>query len=68
MVELSEEITLRCLRQMIINGELICEWFIMCDNVATAILPHLYLLWVPVCDDCFARVQRHRALGLSEFD
>lgn len=68
MVQLSEQITIACLKEMIRNGELLCEWFILCDQRATAILPHVVLYWVPVCDRCFARVQRHRALGLSEFD
>lgn len=68
MVQLSEEITIACLKQMIQNGELICEWYVLCSNVATGILPHVVHYWVPVCGKCFMRVQRHRALGLSEFD
>ena len=34
----------------------ICEWFALCDHVATQTRPHPVLGDVPICDRCAARV------------
>lgn len=35
--------------------QLACEWFALCDNIATKTITHPILGDVPVCDRCYAK-------------
>lgn len=37
-----------------------CEWFAMCDNLATGTIPHPVLGDVPICDRCRALTGKHQ--------
>lgn len=41
--------------------EVVCEWFLLCENTATSLEPHPVLGEVPVCDRCHARNERLRS-------
>jgi hypothetical protein len=34
-----------------------CEWFALCENEATKLIPHPILPDVPTCDRCAKRVE-----------
>lgn len=34
------------------TGEVICEWFALCDNVAHGVVEHPVLGYVPICERC----------------
>jgi hypothetical protein len=37
-----------------------CQWFALCDNIATGTLAHPVLGPVPICDRCAAKVEAIR--------
>jgi len=37
--------------------EQLCEWFALCDNIATATEPHPVIGSVPICDRCAAKLE-----------
>lgn len=41
--------------------EVVCEWFLLCENTATSMEPHPILGEVPICDRCHERNERLRA-------
>jgi hypothetical protein len=36
----------------------LCEWFALCDNLATTTRPHPILGDVPICERCDAQMER----------
>lgn len=43
-------------RRLIADEPTICEWFALCDHVATQTRPHPVLGDVPICDRCAAKL------------
>lgn len=39
----------------------LCEWFALCDHLATGTMPHPILGPVPICDRCRGKVDALKA-------